>query len=277
MKGFTIHRWFAPHPKRYREQPILVRHVLSHTSEGIPGNAYAYNGNIYFDLTWVIEDVTRTAFPRALQERIFDRAGMDRSVPGYVRPGTKEVVELARPYSWQNGRFVPRKYQMLDPDPALDLAWFEPVMPMPEDALAARKALLGEKFLHLNSSNAAAEVTTTVLDLAKFDLALDEGRLIREETRELMWTPTVSNGGRTLPYALGWFVEEIAGREVIWHYGLHPPFASALYLKVPEEDVSFFLLASNEALSGTFPFDREGVRASPFARAFLEKFDLLEE
>src|SRR5262245_6382298 len=276
MRGFQIYKWFAPDPARYREQPVLLRHVLSHTSEGVPGDAYAYNGNTYFDLTWVLEDVTRTAYPRLLKERVFDRAGMDRSVPGYVFPGTKQLVELARPYAWQRDEYVPAKYQMIDPDPAIDLAGFDVVLRMPEEAIAARKALLGEGFMHLNGANTAAEVTTTVLDLAKFDIALDEGRLISAESRERMWTPTVSNSGKTLPYALGWFVEEFAGRKVIWHYGLLPPCSSALYLKVPAAELSFFLLACNERLSLTFPMFDEGVRASPFARAFLGTFGLLE-
>jgi CubicO group peptidase (beta-lactamase class C family) len=100
MKDFRIHAFFAPDPARYREQPVLLRHVLSHTSEGVPGEVFAYNGNTYFDLTWVLEDVTRTAFPRLIQERIFDRAGMDRSVPGYVFPGTSKLVDLVHPYQW---------------------------------------------------------------------------------------------------------------------------------------------------------------------------------
>ena len=275
MKDFRIYKWFAPDPARYREQPVLLRHVLTHTSEGVPGDAYSYNGNTYFDLTWVLEDVTRTAFPRLLQERIFDRAGMDRSVPGYARPGTAQVIELARPYQWERDEYVPAKYQMIDPDPALDLAGFDVVLRMPEEAIAARKALLGEGFMHLNGANTAAEVTTTVLDLAKFDIALDEGRLIGAESRERMWTLAVSNGGKTLPYALGWFVEEFAGRKVIWHYGLLPPCASALYVKVPAAELSFFMLACNERLSLTFAWDAEGVRASPFARAFLGTFGLL--
>jgi CubicO group peptidase (beta-lactamase class C family) len=275
MKDFRIHKWFAPDPARYREQPVLLRHVLTHTSERVPGDAYSYNGNTYFDLTWVVEDVTHTAYPRLLQERVFDRAGMDRSVPGYAPPGTTELVELARPYTWQREEYVPAKYQMIDPDPALDLALFDVVLRMPEEALAARKELLGKGFMHLNGANTAAEVTTTVLDLAKFDIALDEGRLLGAESRERMWTPAVSNGGKTLPYALGWFVEEFAGRKVIWHYGMQPPFASALYLKVPAAELSFFLLACNERLSA-FAWDAEGVRASPFARAFLGTFGLLE-
>jgi CubicO group peptidase (beta-lactamase class C family) len=277
MKDFQVYGWFAPDPARYREQPVLLRHVLSHTSEGLPGDAYSYNGNTYFDLTWVVEDVTRTAYPRLLQERIFDRAGMERSVPGYAPPGTLQLVELARSYQWKGDDYRPTKHQMIDPDPALDLAGFDVVLRMPEKAIAARKELLGTGFMHLNGANAAAEVTTTVLDLAKFDMALDEGRLISAESRERMWTPAVSNAGETLPYALGWFVEQLAGRRVIWHTGLQPPSVSALYVKVPAAELSFFLLASNDGLTKSFPWWDEGVRAIPFARAVLGKFELLED
>ena len=276
MKDFLIHKWFAPDPARYGKQPVLVRHVLTHTSEGVPGDAYAYNGNTYFDLTWVVEDVMHTGYPRLLQERIFDRAGMDRSVPGFTPPGTAQVVELARPYKWERDDYWPVKYDVLDPDPALDFEGFE-LSPMPEKAIAARKELLGEGFMHLNGGNTAAEVTTTVLDLAKFDIALDEGRLISAESRERMWTPAVSNGGETLPYALGWMVEEFAGRKVIWHTGLQPPSVSALYVKVPAAELSFFLLACNDGLTQSFPWYEEGVRALPAARAILGKFGLLEE
>jgi CubicO group peptidase (beta-lactamase class C family) len=277
MKDFRVYHWFAPDPARYREQPVLLRHLLTHTSEGVPGEEYAYNGNTYFDLTWVVEDVTRTAYPRLLQERIFDRAGMDRSVPGYAPPGTVQLVELARPYKWERDDYWPTKYQMIDPDPALDLEGFDVVLKMPAKAIAARRELLGEGFMRLNGANAAAEVTTTVLDLAKFDIALDEGRLIGAASRERMWTPAVSNRGKTLPYALGWFVEEFAGRKVIWHTGLQPPSVSALYVKVPAAELSFFLLASNDGLTKSFPWWDEGVRAIPFAQAFLRTFGLLED
>ena len=275
MKNFRIYKWFAPDPARYREQPVLLRHVLTHTSEGVPGDAFAYNGNTYFDLTWVVEDVTRTAYPRLLQERIFDRAGMDRSAPGFTRPGSTELVELARPYQWRRHEYVPVQYQIIDPDPAIDPAGFDDPLRMPEEAIAARKELLGEGFMHLNGANTAAEVTTTVLDLAKFDIALDEGRLISAESRERMWTPAVSNAGKKLPYALGWYVEEFAGRKVMWHTGLLPPSQSALYVKVPAAEISFFLLACNDRLTASFPWTTEGVRASPFARAVLGTLGLL--
>jgi CubicO group peptidase (beta-lactamase class C family) len=278
MKDFKIYSWFAPDPVRYRKQPVLLRHVLTHTSEGVPGEQFAYNGNTYFDLTWVLEDVTRTAFPRLLQERIFDRCGMDRSVPGYVVPGTAQLIELARPYSYNRERdeFVPETYQMIDPDPTIDVSDWDVVLRMPNAVIAERKAFLGEAFMHLNGANTAAEITTTVLDLAKFDIALEEGRLLRAETCELMWTPAISNANKKVSYGLGWFVEEFAGRKVIWHSGLLPPCASGLYLKVPEAELSFFALACNDGLSSSFPMFEDGVRASPFAHAFLSTFGLLE-
>jgi len=274
MKDFWIPRWFAPDPARYAAQPILLRHVLSHTSEGVPGEAYSYNGNIYSDLTWVLEQVTHVAYPRLLQERVFDRAGMTGSVPGHVRPGTTELAELAKPYRWDGTDHVRGTWQMMDPDPALDLTEFAPVLPMPAEMQAKRRELLGDGFLHLNAVCAAGEATSTVLDLARFDIALDEGRLLSAASRERMWTPAVSSTGKTLPYALGWFVEELAGRKVMWHYGWLPPSVSALYVRVPEAELSFFLLANNDRLSESFSWTAQGVRASPFARAFLETFGL---
>ena len=275
MKDFEIPRWFAPDPARYRAQPILVRHVLSHTSEGVPGERFSYNGNIFGDLTWVLEQASHSAYPRLLQERIFDRAGMARSVPGHVRPGTSELAELAKPYRWDGTEHVLATWQMMDPDPALELTGFDPVFRMPEEAVAARKRLLGDGFMHWNAVSAAGEIASTVLDLAAFDVALDEDRLVSAASRERMFTPSVSNSGQTLPYGLGWFVEEFGGRKVIWHYGWLPPSVSALYVKVPAAEMTLLLLANNDRLSASFDWTAEGVRASPFARAFLTEFGLL--
>jgi CubicO group peptidase (beta-lactamase class C family) len=108
MKDFDVPLWFAPDPVRYREQPVLVRHVLTHTSEGTPGERYAYNGNAYADLTWVVEGVTRTAYSRLLQQRVFDPLRMTDSVPGHVRIGARSPVEMARPIGGRAPSSCPR-------------------------------------------------------------------------------------------------------------------------------------------------------------------------
>jgi CubicO group peptidase (beta-lactamase class C family) len=273
MKDFPMGRWFGPDPARYREQPILVRHVLTHTSAGVPGTSYAYDGNVFADLTWVLENVTRVAYPRLLQERLFDPLGMTHSTPGHAAPGGKALVAMTPAWVPQGEEYGRGSYPLADPDPALDIAGFNPLV-MPEEFVAQRRALLGEGFVHLNGVTTSDGVVTSVTDLAKFDIALDEGRLLRPETQALMFTPARTPDGKDLPYALGWFVETIAGRKVCWHYGWFPPTVSALYVKVPEAGLSFVLLANNDRLSYGMAWTAEGVRASPFARAFLQAFGL---
>ena len=107
MKDFTIHSWFEPgggswahYPTRYTDKPITVRHVLTHTSQSDPtGEAYAYSGNIFGDLTWVIEHVTEKSYPRALQERILDKLKLKRTLPGQlVAWGQDTARSIAIPY-----------------------------------------------------------------------------------------------------------------------------------------------------------------------------------
>jgi len=272
MSEFWIPRWFAPDPQRYLDHPILLRHVLSHTSEGTPGEAYRYNGNLYGDLTFVLEQVTGVAYPTLLQERIFEPLGMRDSFPGHTTPGGTERIEMATSYRWDGEANVPVPFQMMDPAPDLDLTGFDPVYAMPAEATAQRQELLGDRYVHLNGVSSAGGVVSTVLDLAKFDIALDENRLISAASQKAMLTPPVNSAGTVLPYAHGWFVQDVAGVEVLWHYGWLPPGVSALIVKVPTKELSFFLLSNSDRLSADLPWSRQGVTASPFARAFLDAF-----
>ena len=119
---------------------------------------------------------------------------------------------------------------------------------------------------------AAGGVVTTVLDLARFDRALDDGRLLRPASRRMMMTPTRSAKGETLPYGLGWYVQDHRGERLVWHSGWWEEAYSALYLKVPERGVTFIVLANSEGVWWGNPLDRAQVEDSAFARAFLETF-----
>lgn len=273
MSQFWIPQWFSPDPARYEDGSILLRHVLSHTSEtDTPGEAYSYSGNIYADVTFVLEQLTGKSYPQLLQERIFEKADMQRSAPGHVAPGETKLVEIAKSYSWDGQENVYEPFRIMDPDPALDLARFNGVIAMPAEATAQRKELLGESYAHLNAGCSSSGVVSTVLDLAKFDIALDQGKLISVESRKVMWTPARNSAGAVLPYAIGWFVQQIGDVEVLWHYGWLPPTVSALYVKVPEKKLSFFLLSNSDRLSSNVPWTAQGITGSPYARAFLDAF-----
>jgi hypothetical protein len=76
-----------------------------------------------------------------------------------------------------------------------------------------------------------------------------------------------------LPYAYGWYVQQSRGETFYWHGGWDEEAGfSALYLKVPERDLTLIRLANGEGLFWGKPLDEGSVEGSRFARAFLEKF-----
>ena len=60
---------------------IRVRHLLSHTSEGNPGELYSYNGNRFAELDKVVERATGKSFAELLIANILDPLGMNETAP----------------------------------------------------------------------------------------------------------------------------------------------------------------------------------------------------
>src|SRR5262245_64567151 len=63
------------------EGVIRVRHLLSHTSEGNPGEQYRYNGNRFAELDKVIKKATGKSFAELLIANILDPLGMNETAP----------------------------------------------------------------------------------------------------------------------------------------------------------------------------------------------------
>jgi hypothetical protein len=81
----------------------------------------------------------------------------------------------------------------------------------------------------------------------------------------------LDDAAQRLPYALGWFVQQYNATRVVWHYGLWPQY-SALYLKVPDRQLTLIILGNSGGVSEAFGLADGDVTASPFARAFLRLF-----
>jgi hypothetical protein len=122
--------------------------------------------------------------------------------------------------------------------------------------------------------SAVGGLISTVTDLAKLDAALNANTLLPATTKEQMFTPTVSNSGKDLPYGLGWFTQTHRGTRLIWHYGLTPPSASALFLKLPDERLTFIVLANTDGLSRPVPWHESDALDSLVAQAFYKRFVL---
>lgn len=230
---------------------IKVRHIFSHTSSGVPGTRYSYDGNRFASLDAVIQKAAGKPFRELVVEKILEPLKMSDSVPG------QDVLDQAGFISRLTPETVQRYRESLK-------------------RLAIPYTLYGKDELVRSgypnrSISASAGMISTVMDLAKFDTALDRHEFIRNETLQLAWTPTQSNEGKALPYGLGWFVQEAAGAKLVWHYGLWPTF-SALILKIPERQATLIVLANNDGLSAPFGLGAGNILNSPFALAFLRLF-----
>src|SRR5688572_26632626 len=64
---------------------IRVRNLLSHTSEGNPGEQYRYNGNRFAELDKVVERATGKSFAQLLIANILDPLGMNETAPNVPR------------------------------------------------------------------------------------------------------------------------------------------------------------------------------------------------
>lgn len=223
------------------DERVQIRHILSHTSEGTPGDQFSYNGNLYDAITGVIETKYGTPFRDVLTQKILDPLQMTESVPGHnviedpklAARYAPALARFAKPYTlYGNGEIVRATY------PGKDIG-------------------------------AAAGLLSTVRDLAKYDAAIDRHVLLQAKTQELAWTPFLSNAGKPLPYGLGWFVGDYRGERLVWHSGNWGLGFSAIYVKVPARHLSLILLANSEALSDPFWVPGE---TNPFVCAFLRHF-----
>ena len=217
---------------------IRVRHLLSHTSEGAPGSHYNYNGNRFAYLGAVISGASGKSFCELLNEKIILTLNLNLTGPYPLSPdncisNNQILNKLAQGYT-SNGQ---------------------------------------NKLSYKTYFGTAAGMVSNVLDMSAFSIALDNNILLTAESKELMFTPTISNSGEELPYGLGWFVDNDESVTIIWHYGYWDA-ASSLIMKIPERELSFVILANTDRLSSASPGlgSDEDVNHSVVAQEFLNAF-----
>jgi len=215
---------------------ITLRHVLTHTS-GIrhyapgemdsrepyrtvtealavfkddpllfpPGTRYSYSSFAYNLLAGVVEAVSGLDFDAYLHDRVFGPAGMTSS---FLEHQGEIVKHRARPYVLEGG------------------------------------TLRNAPFADLSVKWAGGGIISTVEDLLRFHMALDQGKLLRPETLRQMYAPATLNDGTVLEYALGWDVRtDAAGKRWIAHSG-GATGGSSYLLRCPEDGTAVALLCN---------------------------------
>lgn len=214
----------------FKDDSVKIKHLLSHTSSGTPGDKFQYDGSRYDYLTAVIEKKTGKRFAQLVVETFFDPLGMSNSVPYH------NIVVDADKWTASLGKEHLDRYRKSLAALAQPYTYY------------GKGEILHDSYPYPDFIGAAAGLLSTARDMAKYDVAIDQHAFLKRETQERAWTPFVSNSGKRLPYGLGWFVMDHHGTRLIWHTGDWGSGFSAYLFKVPERNLSLIMLANSEAL-----------------------------
>jgi CubicO group peptidase (beta-lactamase class C family) len=219
---------------------VRVRHVITHTSEGVPGTSYRYNGDRFGGLDRVIAAASGQTFAQRLTALILEPLQLR-----HTAPNPRDA-----------GAFAQR---------GLDPVAFEA-------NLARGYASDGKTPVdYPRHFGAAAGLVGSARDVAHYSMAIDRNAILSAETQARVFTPATSLAGTTLPYGLGWFIQSVNGVRLQWHYGYWTG-NSSLIIRVPERGLTFVLLANSDRLSRGTSLGSGDLLSSKPAREFLDAF-----
>lgn len=170
-----------------------------------PGSDYFYTSYGYVVLGRIIEEVSGQSFGEYMKEHIWDKAGMTHT----------GIEEFGNTYAGKSCLYNKKR----------------------------KKARLGESN-NLSNRVPGGGFYSTLLDVLRFGQAVIDGRLISQETLELMLEsqPVDYNGNK---YGMGWFFYGPAGSEnlVIGHSGGQTGCTSQLFL-IPKSETVVAVLSN---------------------------------
>ena len=182
-----------------------VLRMLSATPKSYfaPGTAYRYSNSGYVLLGLVVEHASGLSLPAFLQQRIFQPLHMDHTLL-YVRGGP-EVSHRAYGYSEENST-----WKRTD-----------------QDLTSATRGDGG--------------IYSSIDDLAKWDAALYDSRLLSDASRKLAFSPHVKVVGEPYEasYGFGW---RITG-DTLWHSGESIGFRNVI-VRWPKQHLTVILLSN---------------------------------
>jgi CubicO group peptidase (beta-lactamase class C family) len=219
-------------PKMDCNRRFTLEDVLNMRVNGPPGASHVYNPISFARIDRAIEGAGGRPLRVIVRNNVLSRAGMTDVALGWHDPdGGAALRQLAPPF----------KQTAQGPQKA----------PFPDDDFRA-----------------AAGIYASVRQLAKFDIALAQGRLLPPE-----WQRWVERAWRSSPgYAYGWFNQSWNGNRLMWHSGWQPDAYSAIYLRVPEKELTLSVLANTEALWWNNSLSQAQIERSPVAAEFLRRF-----
>lgn len=171
-----------------------------------PGAGYRYSNSGYALLALIVGKASGTNLATFLEERIFLPLGMNRTVA--FEEGVSSVPDRAFGYS------------------ALGNSWTRTDQ-------SQTSAVLGDGGIY-----------SSIDDLAKWDAALYDDRLLTTRSRTLAFTPITETDDPAVQYGMGWRItQEKAGGTTLWHSGETIGFRNVI-VRYPEQRLTVVLLTN---------------------------------
>ena len=174
-----------------------------------PGTKWEYSNTNYVALGRVIEVISHQSYAAYIGTHIFQPLGMTHSAMIADEPA---LTNFATPY-WRGNK----NSEVLSPAQPLYDAW----------------------------AGAAGAIVSTVGDLARWDVALQSGKVVSAEDFSLMTTPAKLANGSPTGYGFGWQIDSVDGQKRIWHNG--GTFgSSSSNVTFPQQNVDIIVLENED-------------------------------
>ena len=211
--------YFAIEPslELFKDEPLLHE----------PGSKYQYSTYGYSVLGCALEGASGTSYAEFLHDQVFAPTGMSQT-------RTDDVYELIPHRA--------RGYQKLDQRTYDQL---------PE--AVKRVARVGAHYnadLHDTSMKVpGGGLVSTAPDLVRFALAYLDNSLLKEETKQRMWTRQRTKDGQETNYGLGWGVGDFHGLRSISHGGAQAGTRTFLGI-LPDKGIVVAFMCNTEGVDG---------------------------
>jgi CubicO group peptidase (beta-lactamase class C family) len=195
------------YPKQPREDWTLPRLLEAFKDEPFdfePGAGWHYDNSGYVLLGAVLEAVTGKPYPDVVTEMIFRPLDMKDTRYGSEAP------------------IIPRRVAGYQKGPG---------------------GVVNASYLSMTQPYSAGGIVSTVDDLAKWQAALDAGRILSAESRRRMWTPVTLPDGTPTRYGYGWGIWKHEGHAVVEHGGRINGFATA-NMRLPDDRIYVAVLSN---------------------------------
>ena len=172
-----------------------------------PGAQWRYNNSGYFLLGAIIEKVSGMPYAKFVEQRIFVPLGMTNTAyEGYERA----VAPRSSGHTGGSGGF-------------------KPSMP-----------------LSMSQPYAAGSLVSTVDDLARWDVAVSSGKLLKAAGWQKAFTAHTLDGGAPTKYGYGWMLGTVQGAPTIGHGGSINGYKT-FALRVPSESLYVAVLSNSDS------------------------------